>query len=51
MKFNIGGSVVAQVVDIILPMFSRLITTIMNQQVRLVVKESVPSAFNQFAKQ
>ena len=51
MKFNIGGSVVAQVVDIILPMFSRLITTIMNQQVRLVVKESIPSAFNQFAKQ
>jgi len=30
MKFNIGGSIVAQVVDIILPMFSRLITTIMN---------------------
>lgn len=30
MKFNIGGSIVAQVIDIILPMFSRLITTIMN---------------------
>lgn len=30
MKFNIGGSIVAQVVDIILPMFSGLITTIMN---------------------
>ena len=30
MKFNIGGSVVAQVVDVILPMFSRLITSIMN---------------------
>ena len=30
MKFNIGGSIVAQIVDIILPMFSRLITTIMN---------------------
>jgi hypothetical protein len=34
MKFNIGGSIVAQVVDIILPMFSGLITTIMNSQVR-----------------
>jgi len=30
MKFNIGGSIIAQVVDIILPMFSRIITSIMN---------------------
>lgn len=46
MKFNIGGSIVAQVVDIILPMFSRLITTIMNTQVNDVVSKKVPSMFN-----
>ena len=39
MKFNIGGSIVAQVVDIILPMFSRLITSIMNSQVNNVVSK------------
>jgi hypothetical protein len=33
MKFNIGGSIIASVVDIILPMFSRLITSIMSKQV------------------
>ena len=42
MKFNIGGSVVASIVDIILPMFSRLITTVMNAQVRQMVKDTVP---------
>jgi hypothetical protein len=31
MKFNIGGSIIASVVDIILPMFSRLITSIMSR--------------------
>ena len=33
LKYNIGGSALAQVVDIILPMFSRLITVIMNTKV------------------
>jgi hypothetical protein len=46
MKFNIGGSVVASVVDIILPMFSRFITTIMNKQVRQIVKETAPANMN-----
>ena len=39
MKFNIGGSVIASVVDIILPMFSRLITSIMNSQVDAIVSK------------
>jgi hypothetical protein len=46
MKFNIGGSVVAQVVDVILPMFSRLITSIMNSQVNQIVSKTVPAMFN-----
>ncbi len=42
MKFNIGGSVVAQIVDIILPMFSRLITTVMDVVVKQAVRDTVP---------
>ncbi len=49
MKFNIGGSFVAQIVDIILPMFSRLITTIMNTQVSTIVTQTLPNQFNNFS--
>jgi hypothetical protein len=37
MKFNIGGSFIAQVVDVIMPMFTRVISAIMEDRVRSLV--------------
>lgn len=46
-KFNIGGSLVASVVDVILPMFTRIITVILEKRVRAVVQdEELPALFN-----
>jgi hypothetical protein len=49
MRFNIGGSIFGQIIDIILPMFSRMITVIMNKQINDVVTKTIPNSFNREA--
>ena len=47
MSFNIGGSMIAQLVDVVVPLFTRLISVILEDRVRsLVTQEELPSLFN-----
>jgi hypothetical protein len=47
MKFNIGGSLVAAVVDVILPLFTRIITLIIETRIKsLVQDDELPALFN-----
>jgi hypothetical protein len=46
-KFNIGGSLIASVADVILPMFTRIITLIIEKRVKSLVQEGeLPAMFN-----
>jgi hypothetical protein len=36
-KFNIGGSLIASVADVILPMFTRIITLIIEKRIKSLV--------------
>ena len=47
MKFNIGGSFIAQVVDILIPLFTKIMTVIIENKITdMVTTGALPSMFN-----